>query len=150
MKKTLDEAGREAILDGIRRNLSYAEIAARLGVRRGVVLNNVKAMRRSRDPDLRDAQRTGQARADDEKQPVSQRLEERFHGMTGMTLREKSFRNMVHFYRFELMTVLRSDDREDAIRSLPKSTRRTLKHNGILTNRKPEITKRAQDQLLGD
>ncbi len=148
MKNTLDKAGREALLDGISRNLSYAEIAARLGVRRGVVLNDVKAMRRSRDPDLRDAQRNGQAKADDEKQLVSQRLEERFRSMTGMTLREKSFRNMVHFYKSELMTVLKSDDREDAVRSLPKSTRRTLMHNGILTKRKPEVTQRARDQLL--
>lgn len=148
MKSTLDEAGREALLDGISRNLSYAEIADRLGVRRGVVLNDVKAMRRSGDPDLRDAQRSGQARADEEKQLVSHRIEERFRSMTGMTLREKSFRNMLHFYRSELMTVLRSDDREDAIRSLPKSTRRTLMHNGILTKRKSEVTKRARDQLL--
>jgi IS30 family transposase len=148
MKQSLDETRRETLLDGISRNLSYAEIADQLGVRRGDVLNDVKAMRRSRDPGLRDARRTGQARADEEKQLVSQRLEERFHSMTGMTLHEKSFRNMVHFYRSEIMTVLRSDDREDAIRSLPKSTRRTLMHNGILTKRKPEITKRARDQLL--
>lgn len=144
----MDEARRETLLEGISRNLSYAEIAARLGVRRGDVLNDVKAMRRDRDPSLRDAQRARQTRADEEKQLVSQRLEERFHRMTGMTLHEKSFRNMVHFYKTEIMTVLRSDDREDAVRSLPKSTRRTLMNNGILTKRKPEITQRARDQLL--
>lgn len=144
----MDESRREVLLEGISSNLSYAEIAARLGVRRGEVLNDVKAMRRSGDPGLRDAQRTGEAKAGEEKQLVSQRLEERFHSMTGMTLHEKSFRNMIHFYKAEIMTVLRSDDREDAVRSLPKSTRRTLMHNGILTKRKPEITKRARDHLL--
>lgn len=148
MNQPMDESRREALLEGISSNLSYAEIAARLGVRRGEVLNDVKAMRRSGDPGLRDAQRTGEAKAGEEKQLVSQRLEERFHSMTGMTLHEKSFRNMIHFYKAEIMTVLRSDDREDAVRSLPKSTRRTLMHNGILTKRKPEITKRARDHLL--
>ena len=148
MNQPMDESRREALLEGISSNLSYAEIASRLGVRRGEVLNDVKAMRRSGDPGLRDAQRTGEAKAGEEKQLVSQRLEERFHSMTGMTLHEKSFRNMIHFYKAEIMMVLRSDDREDAVRSLPKSTRRTLMHNGILTKRKPEITKRARDHLL--
>jgi len=144
----MDESRREALLEGISSNLSYAEIASRLGVRRGEVLNDVKAMRRSGDQGLRDAQRTGEAKAGEQKQLISQRLEERFHSMTGMTLHEKSFRNMIHFYKAEIMMVLRSDDREDAVRSLPKSTRRTLMHNGILTKRKPEITKRARDHLL--
>jgi len=69
--------------------------------------------------------------------------------MTGMTLHEKSFQNMVHFYKSELMTILRSGDHEAAIRNLPNSTRRTLMHNGILTKRnKPQITQQAQNQLL--
>jgi len=106
-------------------------------------------MRRGRDPGLRDAQRIGQARVDEEKQSASRRREERFFGMTGMTLHEKSFQNMVCFYRPELLAILRSRDHEAAIRDLPSSTRRTLMHNGILTRRnKPEVTQEARDQLL--
>ncbi len=143
------ETRRQALLDGIRQNHSYKKIAAKLGVRRGDLLRDVKAMRRSRDPDLRNAQRIGLAKVDEEKQSDSKRREERFYNMTGMTLHEKSFQNMVYFYKPELMTILRSGDREAAIRDLPKSTRRTLMHNGILTKRnKPEITQQAREQLL--
>ncbi len=143
------ETRREALLNGISQNLNYTEIAAQLGVRRGDLLKDIKAMRRSRDPDLRDAQRIGQATINEEKQSASKRREERFYNMTGMTLHEKSFQNMVEFYKSELMTILRSGDHEAAIRNLPKSIRRTLMHNGILTKRnKPEITKQARDQLL--
>jgi hypothetical protein len=143
------ETRRQALLDGISQNHSYKEIAAKLGVRRGDLLKDVKAMRRSRDPDLRDAQRIGQAKVDEEKQSDSKRREERFYNMTGMTLREKSFQNMVYFHKHELMNILRSGDREAAIRDLPKSIRRTLVHNGILTKRhKPEITQQAREQLL--
>jgi hypothetical protein len=143
------ETRRQALLDGISQNLNYTDIAAQLGVRRGDLLKDVKAMRRSRDPDLRDAQRNGQAKIDEEKQSASKRREERFYNMTGMTLHEKSFQNMVIFYKPELMTILKSGDREAAIRNLPKSTRRTLMHNGILTKKnRPEITQQARDQLL--
>jgi hypothetical protein len=143
------EARRQALLDGISQNLNYSDIATQLGVRRGDLLKDVKAMRRSRDPDLRDAQRNGQAKIDEEKQSASKRREERFYNMTGMTLHEKSFQNMVIFYKPELMTILKSGDREAAIRNLPKSTRRTLMHNGILTKKnRPEITQQARDQLL--
>ena len=143
------EARRQAILDGISQNLNYKEIAVQLGVRRGELLKDIKAMRRSRDPGLRDARLVGEAMVDDEKQSVSKRREERFYNMTGMTLHEKSFQNIVYFYKPELMAILKSGDREAAIRDLPKNIRRTLMHNGILTNRnKPEITKQARDQLL--
>lgn len=143
------ETRRQVLLDGISQNLNYTEIAVQLGVRRGDLLKDVKAMRRSRDPDLRDAQRVGQAKVDEEKRSTSKRREERFYNMTGMTLHEKSFQNMVYFYKPELMTILKSEDREAAIRSLSKSTRRTLMHNGILTKRnRPEITQQARDQLL--
>ena len=143
------ETRRQVLLEGISQNLNYTEIAIQLGVRRGDLLKDVKAMRQSRDPDLRDAQLVGQAKVDEEKRSTSKRREERFYNMTGMTLHEKSFQNMVYFYKPELMTILKSGDRETAIRDLPKSTRRTLMHNGILTKRnRPEITQQARDQLL--
>jgi len=143
------ETHRQALLNGISQNLNYTEIAAQLGVRRGDLIRDVKAMRQCRDPDLRVAQRIGQARVNEERQSVSKRREERFYKMTGMTLHEKSFQNMVYFYKSELMTILRSGDHEAAIRNLPKSTRRTLIHNGILIKRnKSEITQEARDKLL--
>ena len=73
------ETRRQALLEGISQNLNYTDIAAQLGVRRGDLLSDVKAMRRSNDPDLRDAQRNGQAKVDQEKQSASKRREERFY-----------------------------------------------------------------------
>jgi hypothetical protein len=143
------EKRRQALLNGIRQNHSYKDMAAKLGVRRGDLLRDLKTMRRNGDPDLLEARRIGQAKINQEKRPTSKRQEERFLDMTGITLKEKSFQNMVNFHKHELINILRSRDREAAIRNLPKSTRRTLIHNGILTDRnKPEITQQAREQLL--
>jgi hypothetical protein len=143
------EARRQTLLDGISQNINYTEIAAQLGVRRGDLLKDLKAMRLKRDPGLRDAQRSAQAKIHAEKQVVSTRREERFHGMTGMTLQEKTFQNMIHYYKRELMAIIRSKDQDAAIRDLPQSTRRTLMHNEIITKRnRPQITQQARKQLL--
>ena len=139
---------RQALLNGIKQNLNYNEIAAQLGIRRGELIADVKAMRRSRDPDFFKAQRVGLAKNSKEKQSVSKKRDENFYDMTGMTFHEKSFQNMVYFYKPELMAILGSEDHEAAIRKLPKSTRRTLIHNGILNKRNStEITQKARNQL---
>src|SRR4030042_11005 len=144
-----NEAKRQTLLEGISQNLNYTEIAAQLGVRRGDLLRGLRAMRHSRDTGLRDAQRTAQAQVSAEKQVVSIRRDERFHAMTGMTLQEKTFQNMVHYYKAEITAILRSSDPENAIRRLPQSTRRTLMHNGILTKRnRPQITAQARSQIV--
>ncbi|OGD52480.1 hypothetical protein A3K81_02710 [Candidatus Bathyarchaeota archaeon RBG_13_60_20] len=144
-----NEAKRQTLLEGISQNLNYTEIAAQLGVRRGDLLRDLRAMRHSRDTGLRDAQRTAQAQVSAEKQVVSIRRDERFHAMTGMTLQEKTFQNMVHYYKAEITAILRSSDPENAIRRLPQSTRRTLMHNGILTKRnRPQITAQARSQIV--
>jgi hypothetical protein len=143
------QSHRQTILNGISKNLKLSEISTQLGVKRGDLQKYIKAMRRSRDTDLFDAQRIRQAKVDEEKQLVSKRRQERFYNMTGMTLHEKSFQNMVYFYKSELMNILKSRDQESAIRSLSKCTRRTLIHNGILTKgSKTEISQQALNQLL--
>jgi hypothetical protein len=143
------EQRRDAVLDGISQNLNYSELAESLGVRRGDIIGDVKAMRRHSDPDLLEAQRMAQTKVNDEKRPVSAGHEARFIQMTGMSIGEKTFQNMVHFYRAELLSILSSGDSDSAIRELPKSVRRTLKHNEILINRgSPEISQRALDELL--
>jgi hypothetical protein len=144
-----NETRRQTLLEGISQNLNYTEIAAQLGLRRGDLLKDLKAMRLKRDTGLRDAQRTAQAKIHAEKQVASTRRDERFHGMTGMTLQEKTFQNMVHYYKHELMVILRSKDQDAAIRGLPQSTRRTLMHNEIITKRnRPQITPQARKHLL--
>ncbi len=143
------EERREAVLEGISRNMSAFELAKSLGVRRGAIVGDIKAMQRRSDPDLLEAQRIARARVEDERRLVSDRYEARFRRMTGMSIGDKTFQNMVFFYREELMRVLRSGDREAAIGALPRSVLRTLKHNEIIVNRKGlVISQRAIDELL--
>jgi hypothetical protein len=140
---------RQAILSGIKQNLNNRELAAQLGVKRSVITADIKAMRFNRDTDLREAKRISQANADSEKNSISKKRDEKFYDMTGMTFHEQSFKNMVNFYKPELMKILRSSDHENAIRNLPKSTRKTLIKNGILKKRKKTvIVQKARDQLL--
>jgi hypothetical protein len=126
------------ILEGISQDLKHSEIATRLGVNRWVVMNDLRLMRYNRDPELRQAQEA-QEQIRERKRSVFAREKkhvehnERFLDMTGMTLQEKSFRNMIDFYRPDLMKVLNSEDQNAAILELPKSIRRPLLHNGIIT-----------------
>jgi len=144
-----NEARRQIVLEGISQNLNYTEIAAQLGVRRGDLLRDLRAMRHNGDQGLREAKRTAEAKVSAAKQAVSMRRDNTFHDMTGMSLHEKSFQNMVHYYKAEITAILRSNDPEIAIRRLPQSIRRTLMHNGILTKRnRPQITAQARSQLV--
>ena len=146
---SMREERRDAVLDGISQNLNYSELAESLGVRRGAIIGDVKAMRRRSDPGLLKAQRLAQAKVDEEKHSVSDGHEAKFIEMTGMSIGDKTFQNMVYFYREELLGILRSSDSESAIGELPNSVRRTLKHNEILVNRgRLKISKRALDELL--
>lgn len=149
MINTLERANRrQTLLNGIKQNLNYNEIATQLGVKRGVITADIKAMWLSRDTDLRDARRISQANVDKERKSISIRRDEKFYDMTGMTFHEQSFQNMVNFYKPELMTILNSGDHETAIRNLSKSTRKTLIKNGILKTRgKTVIVQQARDQL---
>jgi len=69
--------------------------------------------------------------------------------MTGITLQEKSFRNMIDFNKHELLKILKSEDQNAAIFKLSTSIQKTLKKNGIITKRwqDNEITERAQEYL---
>lgn len=146
--ESVQDKRRILLLDGISQNLSYVELAARLGVQRKELIRDVKTMRQRRDPALLEAQRAGKARVDDEKQSASNRRDERFFRMTGMTIREKTFQNMVHFYRPEIMSILQSEDREAAISEIPQRIRKTLRKHEILTSRNNSyISQQAQDQL---
>jgi hypothetical protein len=76
---------------------------------------------------------------------------ERFQSMTGITLQEKSFRNMIDFNKHELLKILDSKDQNTAISRLPKSIKRTLKNNGIITEgwHECELSLKALDYLFG-
>jgi len=143
------ETRRLHILDGINEGFAYSKIAAKLGVHLWVVMSDLKRMRHNRDPELKQAIRKGKELVQVKKQSVASLPDERFHRMTGMTFNEKTFSNMMSFYKPELMKILKSDNECAAIRDLSKSVRRTLKHNGIIAQgwRTPEITTLARTYL---
>jgi hypothetical protein len=74
---------------------------------------------------------------------------ERFRSMTGITLREKSFRNMIDFNKHKLLKILKSEDQHAAIMKLSSTVRKTLIKHGIITKRwrDNEITEPAQEYL---
>jgi hypothetical protein len=137
------------ILEGIFQGLKHSEIATQLGVNRRVILNDLRFMRNNGDPVLKEAQEA-QEQIRVNKPSVASISNERFLNMTGMTFQEKSFRNMIDFNKHVLMKILNSNNQHAAIMRLPKSIRKTLKNNGIITNgwHKCEITLKTLDYLF--
>ncbi len=135
------------ILEGINNGVGKVEIAAGLGVPVWVVIKDLKRMRHNRDSKLVQAYETASARIRAMKQAVADLPNDRFYSMTGMSLKEKTFNNMISFYRPEFIKILKSDVECDAIRDLTDSVRRTLKHNGIITQKSPQITSKARNYL---
>jgi transposase len=145
------ETRRLNILEGINGGLAYSKIAEKLGVHLWVVMKDLKRMRHNGDPELKQANRKAQELIQAKKISIANRHDERFQRMTGMTFKEKTFSNMMSYYKPELRKILRSDDECAAIRDLPKSVRRTLKNNGIIAQgwKTPEITAYARAYLAG-
>ncbi len=142
-------ARRLTILNGINRGLSHSKIAWKLGVSRLVVKKDLNMMRRTKDPELKQAYKKALDRVQAKKLAVSNRPGEKFHDMTGMTFKEKSFSNMMSYYKPELSKILKSENEYDAIRELSKSVRKTLKRNGIIARvrKNSELTRLARTYL---
>ncbi len=140
---------RPIILEGTSQGLKHSEIATQLGVNRWVILNDLRFMRNNGDPELKEAQ-NAQEQIRVNKPSVASISNEKFLKMTGMTFQEKSFRNMIDFNKQVLMKILNSKNQNAAIMNLPKSIRKTLKNNGIITKRwhKCEITLKTLDYLF--
>ena len=140
---------RLTILEGISQGLKHSEIATQLGVNKWVISNDLKFMRNNGDPELKEAQEAQeQIRMDTPS--VASISNERFLNMTGMTFQEKSFNNMIDFNKHALIKILNSKNQTAAIMRLPKSIRKTLKRNGIITKgwHKCEITLKTLDYLF--
>jgi len=142
IKSIEHEKRRLIILEGINGGIENSEIAAKLGVPPWVV---------RRDPELKKAYRKAQERVQAKKQRSTTSLAKRFQRMTGMTFKEKTFNNMMSFYKPELTKILNAENECAAIRDLPNSVRKTLKRNGIIAQgwKTPEITEHAREHLIG-
>lgn len=139
---------RPIILEGIRHGLKHTVIANNIGVTRRVILNDLRFMRYNRDPELEEALKS-QEQIRENKRSVANINNDRFLDMTGISFQEKSFQNMIDFNKHELMKILKSKNQHNAIMNLPKSIRKSLKNNGIITDgwHKSKITPKTLDYL---
>jgi len=83
------------------------------------------------------------------KQMSAQKRDNRFYRMTGMTIDEKMFQNMIHFHKPELKKVMSSKDESNEISKLSRKVRTILQRNKIINHGwgKYEITPEARDFL---
>jgi len=152
------EMRRITIIEGISQDLKYSEIAAKLGINQWTILNEVKIMHHNRDLRLKDAEsaRNGvrvekAARLTSEK--ICAKQEQAFFSMTGLTLQEKSFQNMIDFYRPQLARIMDAHDQSAAIMALPKGERITMQNNGIIDGKRGslatwKVTKRTKEYFV--
>ncbi len=140
------------ILRGIRQDHTNIEIAAEMGVRTWTVLNDLRAMSYSKDPELKQAYVDKETRLHASKQSLVNIRDEKFLHMTGMTFQEKNFRNMINYYKAELQLIFKSKDEYSAITGLSTDIRKTLRRNDILTGHggRIQLTDKARDYLLGN
>jgi len=143
------------ILEGISQDRKHSEISAQLGATQGTIKSDIRFMRRKGDLGLIQAEKD-QVQVREKKalllskEKRHSKQNERFLCMTGITIQEKSFHNMIDFNKHELLKILKSIDQNAAISKLPKSVRKTLLNYGIITNvwRNSEITVKALDYLF--
>lgn len=133
------EKRRTLILDGIAQDQKYSDIAKEIGVSRWIVIKEVGKMRYNSDPGFRDAKnvqkKIRQEKVDDlNSKKIHVQHNNQFLESTGITLEEKTFRNMVEFYKLELIKVIESPDQNSVINSFPKNVRKTMIRNKIVTD----------------
>ena len=143
------EERRLLILKGINQDHTSTEIATEMGVRKWIVLNDLRAMKYAKDPELKQAYLDKETRANTNRQTQINLRDERFRHMTGKTFQEKNFENMVNYYKSELQAIYKSRDERVAISCLSKNVRKTLKHNEITTGHgsREHLSGKARDLL---
>jgi hypothetical protein len=137
------------IIRGIRNGLRHSVIAKQLGVTKRKIRNDLHFMRYNKDPELEKALKA-QAEIQGKKQLLATINNDKFLDMTGISFQEKSFRNMVEYNKHELMRIINSKNQHVAIMRLPKSTRKSLINNGIITSgwKKSEISPKTMHYLF--
>ena len=109
------EKQRLCILEGISQDLKFSEISAKLRTNRWEIMRQIRSMKYNGDIGFKQAEEA-QARVREKKALLLKKEKtyfkqnERFLSSTGITLQEKSFRNMVDFNKYELMKIMKSKD----------------------------------------
>jgi hypothetical protein len=138
------------IIRGVSLDLKYSEIASQIGASQGILRSDIKYMRRNDDLGFKQAEKDQLlVRELNAKDSIHVQQNERFLDMTGISLQEKSFRNMIDFNKNALMKILQSEDQNAGITKLSSSIQKSLKKHGIVTKRMQdkEITNRAKEYL---
>lgn len=140
---------RLAIIKWIAVGSKVPAIAFNLGVAASVVKNKIRVMRYLQDENLKDAEKTAYKIHINKTSPAASAGSKRFLAMTGLTFQEKTFDNMIHLYRPELLRVLRAKNQYEAIMRLPKSVRNTLRNNKIVSRSGKDqvVTAEAREHL---
>jgi hypothetical protein len=140
---------RPVIIRGIHKDLRHSTIAKQLGVTKRIIMNDVQFMQHNKDLELEKALKS-QEKIRENKQSLASINNAKFEDMTGMSFQEKSFRNMIEYNKHELMKIINSKDQHAAIMKLPKSIRKSLINNGIITSgwKKSEISLKTMDYLF--
>ncbi|MBN1683297.1 hypothetical protein JW865_07075 [Candidatus Bathyarchaeota archaeon] len=143
------EERRIIIIKGINQDLTSLEIARKIGVNKWQVMKDIKAMKYNKDPDLRQAYIDRESRLLKKKQSKNNLREKKFINMTGKTIQEKTFENMINYYKPELNLIIGSKKEYLAIMKLDKSIQRVLKHNEIIDGGRDrrQISKKAREYL---
>jgi len=133
------EERRLMILRGIRQDHTNIEIATEMGVKKWAILNDLRAMSYHKDPELKQAYLDKETRLLAIKQSTVKLRDDKFERMTGMSLQDKNFENMIDYYRAELQLIRKAKNECNAITGLSKDIRKTLKRNEILTGNRGRV-----------
>jgi hypothetical protein len=138
------------IIEAIGRNMKISEIASDLKVSKWIILNDIKKMKYYKDPKLIQAYQIAKNGRNPKTISKATSAENKFQDMTGMTLKEKTFLNMLHYYKPELLKIINSKDENLAIHKLSSSVKRCLKKHDIIKQRwkQSEITTSARKYLM--
>ena len=109
-------------------------------------------MQHERDLELREMYQKKKELIKANKQVSAQKRDNRFYGMTGMTIDEKMFQNMIHFHKNELKKVMGSKDESKEISKLSRKVRTILQRNKIINRGcgKYKITPKARDFIKSE
>jgi hypothetical protein len=140
---------RLSILKGISHGSNAPAIALELGIATSVVKHEIQVMRYLRDEGLKEAEKVAFELPVNKPRTAAIAGSKRFLEMTGLTFQEKTFRNMVEFYKPELLGVIRAANQYEALMRLPKSVLKTLRNNEIINHERKNlvITAKARSQL---
>lgn len=106
-------------------------------------------MQHEGDLDLRQMYQKREELIKANRQLLAKNHEKRFYGMTGMTINEKTFQNMINFHKPELRKAMGSKDESNEISKLSRTDRKILLRNKIINRGcgKYQITPEARDFL---